>query len=97
MIEMAYVVKERSNNNYVNIRAFTLTSSGWLFSSFTGIDDGFTCYKNKSRAEEILNKLENISKKYNLGKSFYIEYINLNLIKKGHNIIEELTKQSLYI
>lgn len=84
-----YVIKDQ-DGGYASDRAFTLTDDGWIYSYYTGDDTGFTFYTERSAAEKDLARLNEIVKKYNFNKQFYIEYIDFSTIKQGNKIFEML-------
>ena len=74
--EMVYVIKDVTGS-FISPKA---TKRGWYYLKYSGIADGFTCYKNK---QIMLHKLNHLN---NLGNNFNWEYVNLKLIPKGKRI-----------
>lgn len=85
-----WTIKDSEDNYVTANRCFILTDEGWFYCSFTGLTTGFTFYSNELTAKRELEELRNFNNKYNFGKKFYLEYIDIKKIPNGKRNIEKL-------
>lgn len=73
-------------------QSFVLTNEEWAYSYHTGRGTGFTYFLNKDIATKKLIELKNINSKCGFGKSFHIEYIDIDFLPLGKLVIEKIQK-----
>jgi hypothetical protein len=89
MDKKVFVIKD-SKGGYIGSHTYTKTDSGWCYLYYTGLTTGFTSWDNEQTAEKELIQLQNFSNKYNFGRNFHLEYIDVENIPIGEAKIESM-------
>ena len=88
-MEKTMVIKDEQDN-FVNRMGLGIIDNEWYYSRSTGLTSGVIFYSNPERAEFICNNFQSISNRYNFGKTFSLESVNIDDMPEGKTVCDKI-------